>query len=48
MLLAVASGIVVYSFVMGWLGGATNSSSGVTIGQLQFESLYATAGSIDR
>jgi len=44
MLLAVASGVVVYAYVMGWLGGATNIPSG-TKGELQFDSLYATAGS---
>jgi FlaG/FlaF family flagellin (archaellin) len=47
MLLAVAAGVVVYSYVMGWLGGATTTSGG-TQGKLQFESIYAntTAGTI--
>jgi len=40
MLLAVASGTVVYGYVMGWLGGATQTSSSQR-GQLQFDSLYA-------
>jgi hypothetical protein len=44
MLLAVAAGVVVYGYVMGWLGGATNIPSS-TKGVLQYDSLYATAGS---
>ncbi len=44
MLIAVAAGVVVYGYVMGWLGGATNVPPG-TKGELQFDSLYATAGS---
>jgi len=46
MLLAVASGVVVYSYVMGWIGGAT--TGGGTPGKLQFDSIYAdaTAGKI--
>jgi len=43
MLIAVAAGVVVYGYVMGWLGGATNVPPG-TKGELQFDSLYATAG----
>lgn len=39
MLLAVAAGVVVYSYVMGWLGGATQTSGGVK-GDLQFDSLW--------
>lgn len=42
MLLAVAAGVVVYAYVMGWLGGATQNPGG-TKGQLQFDSLHATA-----
>lgn len=42
MLLAVASGVVVYAYVMGWLGGATQTPGG-TKGELQFDSLHATA-----
>jgi len=38
MLLAVAAGVVVYSYVMGWLGGATQQSP-TQKGQLQFDSL---------
>jgi len=46
MLLAVAAGVVVYAYVMGWLGGAT--TGGGTPGKLQFDSIYAnaTAGKI--
>jgi flagellin-like protein len=43
MLLAVASGVVVYGYTMGWIGGATGS--GGTKGQLQFDSLHADASS---
>jgi len=43
MLLAVASGVVVYAYVMGWIGGAT--TGGGTPGKLQFDSIYATSGS---
>lgn len=41
MLLAVASGVVVYAYVMGWIGGAT--TPGGTQGKLQFDSIYADA-----
>jgi flagellin-like protein len=44
MLIAVAAGVVVYGYVMGWLGAATNIPGG-TKGELQFDSLYASAGS---
>lgn len=44
MLIAVAAGVVVYGYVMGWLGAATNVPSS-TKGELQFDSLYASAGS---
>ena len=40
MLLAVAAGVVVYAYVMGWLGGATQTPGG-TKGAAQFDSLYA-------
>ena len=40
MLLAVAAGVVVYSYVMGWLGGATQTPGGIK-GELQFDSIYA-------
>ena len=43
MLLAVAAGVVVYSYVMGWLGGATKSSGGQT-GELSLDSYTADAG----
>jgi len=46
MLLAVASGVVVYGYVMGWLGGATNVANN-TKGILEFDSLYADATSGD-
>ena len=39
MLLAVAAGVVVYAYVMGWLGGATQTPGGVK-GDLQFDSLW--------
>jgi hypothetical protein len=41
MLLAVAAGVVVYAYVMGWIGGATQSPQ--RQGQVQFDSLYADA-----
>ena len=39
MLLAVAAGVVVYSYTMGWLGGATKTATS-TMGNLQFDSLW--------
>jgi len=42
MLLAVAAGVVVYSYVIGWLGGATQTTGGAK-GQLEFDSIYADA-----
>jgi hypothetical protein len=39
-LLAVAAGIVAYTYVMGWLGGATKSPK-AGYGQLQFDSIRA-------
>jgi len=42
MLIAVATGVVVYGYIMGWIGGATGSTGGQR-GQLQFDSIYATA-----
>ena len=42
MLLAVAAGVVVYAYVMGWIGGATQNSTHT--GQLQFDSIYASSG----
>lgn len=44
MLLAVAAGVVVYAYVMGWIGGATTTTGG-TQGKLQFDSIYANATS---
>ena len=41
MLLAVAAGVVVYTYTMGWIGGTTQS--GGTQGMLKFDSLYASA-----
>ena len=41
MLLAVAAGVVVYAYVMGWIGGQTQNPQ--RTGQLQFDSLYADA-----
>jgi FlaG/FlaF family flagellin (archaellin) len=43
MLLAVAAGVVVYAYVMGWIGGATQTPQ--MTGQMQFDSIYASAGS---
>jgi len=40
MLLAVAAGVVVYGYVMGWLGGATTTTGG-TQGKLQIDSMHA-------
>ena len=39
MLLAVAAGVVVYAYTMGWLGGATQTPGGVK-GDLQFDSIW--------
>jgi hypothetical protein len=46
MLLAVAAGVVVYSYVMGWIGSATNNPTHT--GHLSFDSIYAnaTAGTV--
>lgn len=40
MLLAVASGVVIYAYVMGWLGGATENTGSVQYGQIQIDSLW--------
>lgn len=40
MLLAVASGVVVYGYTMGWIGGATQTSGGQK-GELQIDSIVA-------
>jgi hypothetical protein len=42
MLLAVAAGVVVYSYVMGWNGGTTQNPTHT--GQMQFDSINANAG----
>ncbi len=42
MLIAVASGVVAYAYVMGWLGGATTQPEQAK-GTLQIDSIYATA-----
>jgi hypothetical protein len=39
MLLAVAAGVVVYGYVMGWIGGATTNPH--QSGHLSFDSIYA-------
>jgi hypothetical protein len=45
MLLAVAAGVVVYGYVMGWIGGTTQNPT--RTGQMQFDSLSAlTNGTI--
>jgi hypothetical protein len=41
MLLAVAAGVVVYGYVMGWIGGTTQTPT--RTGQMQFDSLSASA-----
>lgn len=41
MLLTVAAGVVVYSYVMGWIGGATTNPR--QSGHLSFDSIYANA-----
>jgi hypothetical protein len=40
MLLAVAAGVVVYAYVMGWIGGATTNPR--QSGHLSFDSTYAS------
>jgi FlaG/FlaF family flagellin (archaellin) len=42
MLLAVAAGVVVYGYVMGWIGGTTQNPT--RTGQMQFDSINANAG----
>ena len=43
MLLAVAAGVVVYAYVMGWVGGATTNPR--QTGHLAFDTIYAGASS---
>jgi FlaG/FlaF family flagellin (archaellin) len=43
MLLTVAAGVVVYAYVMGWIGGTTQNPQ--RTGQMQFDSIYGSAGS---
>jgi flagellin-like protein len=47
MLLAVAAGVVVYGYTMGWIGGATGNPEG-TPGEMQFDSIkiYASASTV--
>jgi hypothetical protein len=40
MLLAVAAGVVVYGYVMGWIGGATGHDAG-QYGELSLDTAYA-------
>jgi hypothetical protein len=42
MLLAVAAGVVVYAYVMGWIGGATGHDAG-QYGELSLDTAYAYA-----
>ena len=42
MLLAVAAGVVVYAYVMGWIGGATGHDTG-QYGELSLDTAYASA-----
>jgi hypothetical protein len=44
MIIAVAAGVVVYAYAMGWIGGAT-TTAGSTKGQLSFDAIYANASS---
>jgi hypothetical protein len=44
MLLAVAAGVVVYAYVMGWIGGATTNPR--QTGHLSFDTLYANSTAI--
>jgi hypothetical protein len=44
MLLAVAAGVVVYAYVMGWIGGQTQVSQ--RTGKMSFDSIYANASTI--
>jgi len=43
MLLAVAAGVVVYAYVMGWVGGATTNPR--QTGHLSFDTIYASVSS---
>jgi len=43
MLLAVAAGVVVYAYVMGWIGGATTNPR--QTGHLSFDTMYASTSS---
>ena len=45
MLLAVSAGVLIYSYAMGWLGGATGDIGGGVEGRMQFDSIYANATS---
>jgi len=45
MLLAVAAGVIVYAYVTGWIGGATQTS-GAPKGQLQIDSISASTTDI--
>lgn len=42
MLLAVAAGVVVYAYVMGWIGSAQQNPT--STGKIQFDSIVANAG----
>jgi hypothetical protein len=44
MLLAVAAGVVVYAYVMGWIGGQTQVNQ--RTGKMSFDSIYANASTI--
>jgi FlaG/FlaF family flagellin (archaellin) len=44
MLLAVAAGVVVYAYVMGWIGGATQNPT--RTGKLQIDSMAANTSAI--
>ena len=45
MLLAVAAGVIVYAYVTGWIGGATQTS-GAPKGQLQVDSISANTTTV--
>lgn len=46
MLLAVATGVVVYAYVMGWIGGATRSEGGQSVLSLDASNANATTNMI--
>lgn len=45
MIISVTGGFITYTYVMGWIGGSTETPSGIK-GQLQFDSLSANTNTI--